>query len=155
MEVKPNRVVVFHYTVKDKETGEIYDSSYQRGEPLKVLIGANQIIPGLEKRLIGLKKGDTAVIEVPAEEAYGAKDPNLVQTLPRHYFEGIELKKGLQLQMQTPEGEVIPLRVVDFDDQKVTVDFNHPLAGRDLVFEVKIEDVREATPEELAHGHAH
>ncbi len=155
MEVKPNTVVSFHYTVRDKETGEVYDSSYQRGEPLKVLIGANQIIPGLEKRLVGLKKGDEAVIEVPATEAYGAKDPELIQTLPREYFQGIELEKGLPLQMKTPEGHIIYLKVVDFDDETVTVDMNHPLAGRDLVFEVKIEDVREATPEEIAHGHAH
>jgi FKBP-type peptidyl-prolyl cis-trans isomerase SlyD len=155
MEIKPNTVVTFHYTVRDKETGEIYDSSVERGQPLKVLIGANQIIPGLEKKLIGLKKGDTAVIEVPAEEAYGAKDPNLIQSLPREYFEGVELEKGLPLQMQTPEGDVLYLKVVDFDDKSVTVDFNHPLAGRNLVFEVKIEDVREATPEEVAHGHAH
>jgi FKBP-type peptidyl-prolyl cis-trans isomerase SlyD len=104
---------------------------------------------------MGLKKGDTAVIEVPAEEAYGAKDPNLVQSLPKEYFEGIELEKGLPLQMKTPEGDIIYLRVVDFNNKTVTVDLNHPLAGRDLVFEVKIEDVREATSEEIAHGHAH
>ncbi len=155
MEVKPGTVVTFHYTVKDKETGEVYDSSYQRGEPLKVLIGANQIIPGLEKRLIGMKKGDKAVIEVPAEEAYGPKDPQLIQKLPREYFEGVQLEKGLPLQMRTPDGQVIYLKVVDFDDKEVTVDMNHPLAGRDLVFEVQIEDVREATPEEKEHGHAH
>lgn len=155
MEVKEGTVVTFHYTVKDKETGEVYDSSYQRGQPLKVLIGANQIIPGLEKRLIGLKKGDQAVIEVPAEEAYGPKDPQLIQKLPREYFEGVQLEKGLPLQMRTPDGQVIYLKVVDFDDKEVTVDMNHPLAGRDLVFEVKIEDVREATPEEKEHGHAH
>ena len=142
MEVKPNTVVKFHYTVRDKETGEVYDSSYQRGEPLEVVIGANQIIPGLEKRLIGLKKGDEALIEVPAVEAYGAKDPELIQALPREYFEGIELRKGLPLQMRTPDGRVIQLTVVDFDDKTVTVDLNHPLAGRDLVFEVKIEDVK-------------
>ena len=155
MEIKPNSVVSFHYTAKDKETGEIYDSSFQRGEPIKVLIGANQIIPGLEKRLIGLQKGQEAVIEVPAEEAYGQRNPELIQSLPREYFEGIELQKGLPLQMRTPEGQVIYLVVVDFDESGVTVDMNHPLAGRDLVFEIKIEDVREATPEELAHGHAH
>ena len=155
MEVKEGTVVTFHYTVKDKETGEVYDSSYQRGQPLKVLIGVNQIIPGLEKRLIGLKKGDQAVIEVPAEEAYGPKDPQLIQKLPREYFEGVQLEKGLPLQMRTPDGQVIYLKVVDFDDKEVTVDMNHPLAGRDLVFEVKIEDVREATPEEKEHGHAH
>lgn len=142
MEVKPNTIVKFHYTVKDKETGEVYDSSYQRGNPLEVVIGANQIIPGLEKRLIGLKKGDKALIEVPAVEAYGPKDPSLIQTLPREYFEGIELQKGLPLQMRTPDGRVIQLTVVDFDDKNVTVDFNHPLAGRDLVFEVQIEDVK-------------
>jgi len=155
MEIKPNTVVSFHYTAKDRETGEIYDSSFQRGEPIKVLIGANQIIPGLERRLLGLAKGQEAVVEVPAEEAYGERNPELIQVLPREFFEGIELQKGLHLQMRTPEGHTVYLVVVDFDENSVTVDMNHPLAGRDLVFEIKIEDVREATPEELAHGHAH
>ena len=121
-QVKPDSVVVFHYTVRDKETGEVYDSSYQRGKPLEVRLGTQTIIPGLEKRIIGLSKGEEVTIEVPAEEAYGPKNPQLVQTLPREYFEGIELKKGLPLQMTTPEGQVIYLKVVDFDDKTVTVD---------------------------------
>ena len=153
--VEKNKVVKFHYTLKDKETGEILDSSQQYGEPLSVLIGANNIIPGLERQMEGMEVGEKKTIEVKAEEAYGAKDENLVQKVPREYFQGIELQKGMPLQAQTPEGQIINLIVVDFNDKEVIVDMNHPLAGKDLVFDVEIVDVRDATLEELSHGHAH
>jgi FKBP-type peptidyl-prolyl cis-trans isomerase SlyD len=155
MKIEPNKVVEFHYTVRDKENGQVYDSSVQRGEPIRVLMGANQIIPGLERQLMGMEEGQRAVIEVPAEEAYGQRNPEMVQALPREYFQGIELEKGLPLQATTPEGHIVNMVVLDFNDKEVVVDFNHPLAGRDLVFEVEILKIREATPEELAHGHAH
>ncbi|RUM57585.1 MAG: peptidylprolyl isomerase [Persephonella sp.] len=153
--VEKNKVVKFHYTLKDKETGEILDSSQHYGEPLSVLIGANNIIPGLERQMEGMEVGEKRTIEVKAEEAYGAKDESLIQKAPREYFQGIELQKGMPLQAQTPDGQIINLTVVDFDDNEVTVDMNHPLAGKDLVFDVEIVDVRDATLEELAHGHAH
>ena len=153
--VEKNKVVKFHYTLKDKETGEILDSSQQYGEPLSILIGANNIIPGLERQMEGMEVGEKKTIEVKAEEAYGAKDENLVQKVPREYFQGIELQKGMPLQAQTPEGQIINLIVVDFNDKEVIVDMNHPLAGKDLVFDVEIVDVRDATLEELSHGHAH
>ena len=153
--VEKNKVVKFHYTLKDKETGEILDSSQQYGEPLSVLIGANNIIPGLEKQMEGMEVGEKKTIEVKAEEAYGNKDENLIQKVPREYFQGIELQKGMPLQAQTPDGQIINLIVVDFNDNEVIVDMNHPLAGKDLVFDVEIVDVRDATLEELSHGHAH
>jgi FKBP-type peptidyl-prolyl cis-trans isomerase SlyD len=102
-----------------------------------------------------MKEGEKRTIEVPAEEAYGPSDPNLIQKVPREYFQGIQLERGLPLQAQTPEGQIINMIVVDFDDNTVTVDLNHPLAGRDLVFEIEVVNVREATPDEILHGHAH
>ncbi len=155
MEVSDNKVVTFHYTLKDKETGEVLDSSQQYGQPLSFLVGKGEIISGLEERMKGMKEGEKKTIEVPASEAYGTKDPNLVQKAPREYFQGVQLEKGMPLQAQTPEGQIINMVVLDFDDQTVTVDLNHPLAGKDLVFDVEIVSIREATPEEILHGHAH
>ncbi len=155
MEVSNNKVVSFNYTLKDKETGEVLDSSELHGQPLTILAGKGEIIPGLESRMMGMKEGETKTIEVPAEEAYGPVNPELLQQAPREYFQGVELEKGLPLQAQTPEGQVIQMVVVDFDENTVTVDMNHPLAGKDLVFEIKIESIREATPDEILHGHAH
>ncbi|NPA13356.1 MAG: peptidylprolyl isomerase [Aquificae bacterium] len=155
MKATNNKVVTFHYTLKDKETGEVLDSSQQHGQPLTVLFGANNIIPGLESRMEGMEVGEKKTIEVPAAEAYGEKDPQLIQKVPREYFQGIELQKGMPLQAQTPDGQIINMTVVDFNDQEVTVDMNHPLAGKDLVFEVEVVNVRDASLEEIQHGHAH
>ncbi len=155
MDVSKNKVVTFHYTLRDKETGEVLDSSQQYGQPLTFLAGKGEIISGLEERMQGMKEGEKKTIEVPAAEAYGQKDPNLIQKVPREYFQGVELQKGMPLQAQTPEGQIINMVVLDFDDQTVTVDLNHPLAGKDLVFDVEIVSIREATPEEILHGHAH
>ncbi len=155
MKATSNKVVTFHYTLRDKETGEVLDSSQAYGQPLSVLFGAQNIIPGLEQRMEGMEVGEKRTIEVPAAEAYGEKDPNLIQQAPREYFQGVELEKGLPLQAQTPEGQLINMIVVDFDDNTVTVDMNHPLAGKDLVFDVEVVDIRDATLEEIKHGHVH
>ncbi|RLJ70764.1 FKBP-type peptidyl-prolyl cis-trans isomerase SlyD [Hydrogenivirga caldilitoris] len=153
--VEKNAVVSFHYTLKDKETGSVIESSKEGGQPVSFLVGAGEIIPGLESRMLGMTVGESRDIEVPAEEAYGPRNPELIQKAPREYFQNVPLEKGLPLQAQTPEGKVINMVVVDFDEQTVTVDMNHPLAGRDLVFEIEILDVREASPDEILHRHAH
>ncbi len=150
-----NKVVVFDYVLKDKSTGEIIDSSSEHGQPIKVLFGHGQIIPGLEHRMIGMQPGEKKTIEVPAEEAYGLPSQELIQEVPREYFGDIELKEGLMLTATTQEGYPIDLRVVSFNDSTVVVDMNHPLAGKDLIFDVHVLEVRDATPEELEHGHAH
>lgn len=153
--VKRNTVVSFHYTLKDKETGSVIESSRESGQPVTFLVGAGEIIPGLESRMMGMASGESREIEVPAEEAYGLRNPELVQKAPREYFQNIPLEKGLPLQAQTPEGGIINMVVVDFDEYTVTVDMNHPLAGKDLLFEVEILSIREATPDEILHRHAH
>lgn len=154
-EVQNSTVVTFNYTLRDQETGEIIDSSQFHGEPLTILAGKGEIIPGLEKQMMGMKTGESKTIEVPASEAYGEKDESLIQKAPREYFQGVELQKGMPLQAQTPEGQIINMVVVDFNENEVTVDMNHPLAGKDLVFDIEIVNVREATPEEILHGHVH
>lgn len=153
MQVEKRNVVSFEYVLKDKETGEVIDSS--AGNPLTFLVGVGQIIPGLEERMIGMKEGEKRTIEVPAEEAYGPVDPNLIQQAPREYFQGIDLEVGLPLQAQTPEGNIISMVVIDFDENTVTVDLNHPLAGRDLVFDIEVVHIRQATPDEVLHGHVY
>jgi len=155
MKVEKNKVVKFHYVLKDKETGQILESSHQHGEPIAFLAGASNIIPGLERQMEGMEEGEKKTIEVKASEAYGEINPNLIQKLPRSEFQGIELQKGMILQAQDPYGNIIPIKVVDFNENEVTIDANHPLAGKDLIFEVEIVSVRDATPEEIAHGHAH
>jgi FKBP-type peptidyl-prolyl cis-trans isomerase SlyD len=155
MQVSKDKVVTFHYVIKDKETGEVIEDSKEHGEPAKVLFGRNLLIEGLEKGMMGMEEGERRTIEVKPEEGYGEVDPELIQKVPREYFGDIKLERGMTLRAQIPDGQIIDLRVVDFDDQNVIVDLNHPLAGKTLIFEVEVIKVRDATPDELEHGHAH
>ncbi len=154
LSVDKNMVVSFHYTLVDKETGAVIESSHE-DRPVTFLVGAGEIIPGLETRMIGMKVGEKRTIEVPADEAYGPRDPNLIQKIPREYFSNVPLEKGITLQAHTPDGRVITMVVVSFDDEEVVVDLNHPLAGRDLLFEVEVIGIREATPDEILHRYSH
>ena len=148
------KVISFHYTVKDK-TGNVLDSS-QKGEPMAVLTGHNQIIPGLEAELLQMKEGETKNVLVESENAYGPRQENLTQEVPRSELPQ-DISKGQMFSVSTDDsGEPTHLvTVVDFDDEKVTLDANHPLAGQDLAFEVSVEGLREATPTEVEHGHVH
>ena len=153
MQVSENKVVSFHYTLKD-DAGEVLDSSEGR-DPLTYLHGAGNIIPGLEKALDGKDAGDHVDVSIAPEEAYGQRNDALIQSVPRSAFEGVdEILPGMQFQAQTPNGMQI-LTVVKVEDDVVVVDGNHPLAGKTLHFSVDITDIRDATEEELAHGHAH
>ncbi len=138
------------YTVKNSK-GEIVDSNKGQA-PLEFIAGKGQIIPGLEKEVEKMEVGEEKTIVVPASEAYGEHNPEMVQELPRDQFQGIDLQKGMTLYGQTPEGQTIAVTVKDFDDQKVIIDYNHPLAGEDLTFDVKVVSKREATPEEALTG---
>ena len=138
------------YTVKNSK-GEIVDSNKGQA-PLEFIAGKGQIIPGLEKEVEQMNVGEEKTITVPASEAYGDYNPEMVQELPRDQFQGIDLQKGMTLYGQTPEGQTIAVTVKDFDDQKVVIDYNHPLAGEDLTFDVKVVTKREATAEEALTG---
>lgn len=153
MKIEQNKVVVMHYAVMDSEE-TLIDSSYDH-QPLAFIHGSGFLIPGLEAALENKIVGDKFVADVPAEQGYGERHEGFVQTVPKEMFQGIEdLDVGMQLRASTDEGEQTVI-VVGMEDDTITVDGNHPLAGIDLKFEVEILEVREATEEELSHGHVH
>lgn len=147
-----DHVVSFHYTLTNAE-GETLDKS--QSEPLAYLQGAGNIIPGLEKALLGKKAGDKFVVTIPAAEGYGEYNADLVQEVPAQMFQGVEnIEAGMQFQAQTDDGvQIVTVKSVEGD--KVIVDANFPLAGQDLTFDVEVAEVRPATAEELEHGHVH
>jgi FKBP-type peptidyl-prolyl cis-trans isomerase SlyD len=153
VQIEKNRVVTLHYTLRDDQ-GAVIDTSSGRA-PLSYLHGKGNIIPGLEKALAGKSAGDRLEVTVAPEQGYGPRDERLVQTLPRSRFEqGTALQPGMQLRATTPRGARI-VTVVKVERDFVTVDGNHPLAGRTLHFAVEVAEVRRATHEEVSHGHVH
>lgn len=153
MPIAQNSVVTIHYTLKD-DAGEVIDSS-REGDPIAYLHGHGNLVPGLERELEGKNTGDKVVVSVTPEHGYGEYDKKLVQQVPRRALQGVpNVKVGMRLQAQTPQGPraVVVTRLVG---DMVTIDGNHPLAGKNLNFDVEITDVRDATGEELEHGHVH
>lgn len=154
MNIGEKCVVAFHYKLTNND-GEELDSS-GGNDPLKYLHGASNIVPGLEKALAGKSAGDRIKVEVQPEEGYGRANPELVQQVPRSAFEDApEIKPGMRFQAQGGEGQTQFITVTEISGDQITIDGNHPLAGQVLHFDVTIEDVREASEDELAHGHAH
>ncbi|MGB3621600.1 peptidylprolyl isomerase [Ketobacter sp. MCCC 1A13808] len=153
MDIQKGRVVGMHYTLRNDE-GEIIDTSEGR-EPLVFLQGFGNIINGLESELEGKNLGDKLDVVVEPEQGYGVRHEQLIQRVPSSAFEGVdELQVGMQFQAQTEQGPV-PIRVVEINGEEVTIDGNHELAGVRLHFAVSIETIREASKEELEHGHVH
>ncbi|HXE55057.1 MAG TPA: peptidylprolyl isomerase [Tepidisphaeraceae bacterium] len=153
MQVEKNKVVSIDYTLRDGN-GAVMDSS-EGHEPLAYVHGVGGIIPGLEQALEGRSPGENLNVQVPPEQAYGNRDEALVQSVPRTAFRGVDnIQQGMQFQASAG-GQSRVVTVVGVDDQNVQVDANHPLAGKTLNFDVTVRDVRDATPDELQHGHAH
>ena len=150
---QPKKVVSFHYTLKDS-AGKTLESS-EGDEPLSYLEGVGQIIPGLESQLQGMQKGAKKTVNVKAADAYGEHDEELIVKVPRAQIPKKNVEVGDQFHAQGPDGRPAVVTVKAVDATHVTVDGNHDLAGQDLTFEVEISDVRDATKEELSHGHAH
>jgi len=146
-----NSVVGIEYEVKEAGSNEIVDSN-KGAQPLEFVTGKGQIIPGLEKALEGMSEGESADILVKAQDAYGEVNPEAVQTLPIEQFEGVDLKEGMTLYGQGEDGQTVQVVVKSFNDKEVTIDFNHPLAGKDLMFSVTVMSERDATDEEAATG---
>jgi FKBP-type peptidyl-prolyl cis-trans isomerase SlyD len=147
------KVIGFHYTLKDSE-GTTIDSSVG-STPLLFLEGSGMIIPGLEKDLLAMNVGDKKNIEVKADDAYGQKRDDMIITVEKSQFpEGTEINPGDQFRVNQ-DPNMPPFTVLSVEDEKVTLDGNHPLAGIDLFFDVEITESRDATEEEIAHGHAH
>lgn len=153
MKITKNSVVVMHYAVSDSD-GTLIDSSYDH-KPMAIIQGTGYLIEGLEDALIDHEAGDKFEVAVSAEQAYGERDDDYVQTVPKELLQGVEeLTLGTQLRATTDDGEQTVI-VIDVTDDEVTVDGNHPLSGLDLRFDVEVLEVREATAEELEHGHIH
>jgi FKBP-type peptidyl-prolyl cis-trans isomerase SlyD len=154
MLIAANKAVSIDYTLTN-DAGEVIDSS-AGGAPLAYLQGAGNIIVGLEKALEGKQAGDELTVSVEPQDAYGEYSAELVATLGRDMFEGVdEMEVGMQFHASAPDGgmQIVTVRALEGDD--VIVDGNHPLAGQRLTFAVKIVSVRDASAEELAHGHIH
>ena len=153
MKISANKVVVLHYAVSDNEY-TLIDSSYDHS-PLAVIQGTGYLIPGLEDALTDHVAGDKFEVEVAADQAYGQRHDGYVQTVPKDMFGSIDdLAVGAQLRATTDDGEQTVI-VIDVTEDEITVDGNHPLAGMDLKFDVEILEVRDATEDELSHGHVH
>ncbi len=146
--IKEDSVVAMTYVLRDANR-IILDASI--GRPFIYLQGRKQIIPGLEKAMLGLKPGDRKSVELPTEQGYGPYNPKLKMSLPKEQFGENIPEPGRQIQLSS-NGQPFLANVVGFEDDKVILDANHPLAGKSLFFEVDILEVREATPEELQQG---
>ncbi len=151
-EDRKDRVVRFHYAVS--EPGQEAIENSREGEPLVILQGHGNIIPGLEKAMEGHEAGDSFAVDVAAADAYGEKRDNLTQRVPKKHFNGQHLQPGMQVVLNTNFGpRAVTIQKVGMS--VVDVDLNHPMAGKDLHFDIDIVDVREASAEELEHGHVH
>lgn len=153
MKAQNNTVAVFHYELSD-ESGAKVESS-REGEPIAVLLGAHNIIAGLEKAIVGRDAGERFQVTVPPAEAYGEYRADFTQRVPKKYFRDAEkLKPGMQTVLQSNDGPRM-VTVAKIGQTVIDVDLNHPMAGKTLVFDIEIVEVREASDEEKAHGHVH
>jgi len=152
MNVQNNSVVTFHYALTD--AGQPVESSRER-EPLAILIGAHNIIPGLENAMLGRNQGDRFQVSIPPAEAYGEYKADYTQRVPKKYFRDADkLKPGMQTMLQSNDGPRV-VTVAKIGQTVIDVDLNHPMAGKTLDFDIEIIEVREPSDEEKAHGHVH
>jgi FKBP-type peptidyl-prolyl cis-trans isomerase SlyD len=155
--LKENSVASVHYTGTLPDSGEVFDSSEGR-DPLTFLVGHRQMIPGFEEEMMGASVGERREFTLTPERAYGDRDDQAVLQIPRENFAPLEqeakLEVGMQLVAQMPHGPS-PFTIVELTEELVTGDFNHALAGKSLTFSVEVVELRDASEEELAHGHVH
>ena len=153
MKISDKKVVGIHYTLKD-DNGEIMDSSEVQS-PLVYIQGSGNIISGLEQALVDKEAGDKLHVVIKPEDAYGVRDESLVQSVPISNFQNqSEVKEGVQFRAETSDGMRVAT-VTKIENETVTIDMNHPLADETLHFDVEITEVRDASEEELSHGHVH
>ena len=154
MLITNQHVVAIDYTLSN-DAGEVIDSS-AGAEPLVYLHGASNIVAGLENALTGKAVGDELEVSVEPQDAYGEYSAELITNLGREMFEGVdELEVGMQFHASAPDGGMQIVTIRDIDGDQVTIDGNHPLAGQQVNFKVKVVSIREASQEEVAHGHVH
>lgn len=153
MNIEDKRVVTLAYTLKDNDDNLIDQSD---DGSFCYLHGASNIIPGLENALTGKVSGDELSISIAPEEAYGVREDEKIQTVPREMFPpDQDIEPGMQFHAQSPDGVPLVVTIAKVEEESIVVDGNHPLAGVQLNFEVRVMDVREATSEEIDHGHVH
>jgi FKBP-type peptidyl-prolyl cis-trans isomerase SlyD len=154
MPITQNQVVTINFTLKD-DAGEVIDST-QGSQPFSFISGNNQILPKLEESISIMLIGGKKNVKLDPVDAYGEYKEEAIQSVDRTEFpQDVELEEGMSFMAHTPDGRNVPLTIAGVQEDKVTVDFNHPLAGKALEFEVELIDVRDATLEELQHGHSH
>lgn len=152
--IADNVVAIFHYTLKN-DAGDVIDSSSGR-DPMPYLHGAHNIVPGLEEAMTGKKAGDSFDVTIPPEKGYGLPSGAPPQQIPKSELpNGDQVQVGMQLGAQTPDGQVVVLHVVKVDEASFYVTTDHPLAGENLNFSIEVLRLRDATAEELQHGHPH
>lgn len=147
------RVVSFHYTLKDKD-GQVLESSFG-SDPLMFLEGVGQIIPGLEEAIKAMQAGDKKTVTVKAKDAYGEVEADMIVEVPRERLPKPDVAVGDRFHADAGDGHSQVVMVTKVTETHATIDGNHPLAGQDLTFEVEIDSTRNATDEEMKHGHAH
>ena len=153
MNIRDDLVVSLDYTLK--VDGAVIDAS-ENSQPIQFIQGQGHVIPGLERQLYGMTIGESKLIVVPPAEGYGEVDDNAYANLPRNQFPSdIPLEIGVALQLRDQRGEVLNATIAEINQETVRLNFNHPLAGKELNFSVKVVDLREATQEEMDHGHVH
>lgn len=153
MQISKNSVVTLNYTLKNDQ-GDVLDES-QDGSFL-YLHGAGGIIPGLESQLEGKTTGDAFEAHIEPADGYGERDDSMVQIVPRDMFEADHpIEEGIQFHAESPEGDMLTVTVTKIEGDNITVDGNHPLAGIALNFAIDVVDIREASNEEIEHGHVH
>ncbi|WP_326526473.1 peptidylprolyl isomerase [Dokdonella sp.] len=155
MSIAANSVVSLHYSLS-AESGKEIENSRQGAGPIQVLIGHGGVIPGLERALLGREAGDAFEVVVAPVDAYGERQEGSMQRVPKKYFrDGARLKPGMVTELATKEGGQRSVVVAKVGSSVIDVDLNHPLAGLTLTFQIEIVSVREASEEEIAHGHVH
>ncbi len=151
--VEDDIVVSLNYTLT--VDGQVIDAS-EENDPLEYIQGYQNIIPGLEREMAGMKIGESKEVTVQPRDGYGDVDPDAVIEVPRKEFpKDFEVKPGVDLQLQNQDGELLNAVIVAVTPEKVKLDLNHPLAGKELLFRVTVVDLRTATEEEISHGHVH
>ena len=154
MSLELNKVVTFNYTLKDDE-GTVLDSTVNK-DPLTFISGTSQILPKLEDALGEMLIGGKKIVKIGASEAYGEYDEKAVQNIKKEQFPAdAKVEVGVRYVANSPEGGQMPFVIKEVKEKDVAVDFNHPLAGKDLEFDVELIDIRDATAEEIQHGHVH
>lgn len=140
--VKDGNTVKVHYT-GTLEDGSVFDSSAER-EPLEFKLGEGQLIPGFEKAVVGMEEGDKTKVDIPVKDAYGEAREDLVINVPKDQLpDDVQPEVGMQLQVNQPDGQPVPVRVAEVSDDKLTLDANHPLAGKDLSFEIELVEIKD------------